>query len=163
MPKLLRIMYLIFALGFVIFFHELGHFASCKFFNIRTPVFSLGFGPALIKKQIGQTTFQISLLPLGGYVSINSADLQKASYTQKMIITLAGIFNNFLLSWFLLCMLFLLDYRRLFPALAQGTKTVMELIRKSFATIFGLLGKKSASQGQLSAFSIFHHDLQGFS
>src|SRR5579872_2199524 len=63
----------LFGVGFIIGFHELGHFLFCKLFNIRTPSFSIGFGPKLISKKIGETEFSLSAIPLGGYVEIAGA------------------------------------------------------------------------------------------
>lgn len=60
-------------MGSLIAFHELGHFLFCKLFKIRTPSFSIGFGPHLISKKIGGTLFSISAIPLGGYVEIAGA------------------------------------------------------------------------------------------
>jgi regulator of sigma E protease len=37
---------------------------------MRVDRFSIGFGPALLRRQRGETTFQIGLIPLGGYVQI---------------------------------------------------------------------------------------------
>src|SRR5581483_1274896 len=66
----------IMGIGFLIGFHELGHFIFCKVFNIRTPSFSIGMGPRILSKKIGETEFALSLLPLGGYVEIaGSAEL----------------------------------------------------------------------------------------
>jgi len=60
----------IFGIGFLIAIHELGHFLFCKFFDISTPSFSIGFGPKLWSKKIGETEFSLSALPIGGYVEI---------------------------------------------------------------------------------------------
>ncbi len=56
--------------GLVVTVHEFGHFIFAKLFNIGVPVFSIGFGPSLIKKKIGATEFRLSLIPLGGYCAI---------------------------------------------------------------------------------------------
>ena len=56
--------------GFVIFIHELGHFLFAKWAGVRVEVFSIGFGPRLITKRIGETEYSLSLLPLGGYVKM---------------------------------------------------------------------------------------------
>ena len=56
--------------GFVIFIHELGHFLFAKWAKVRVEVFSIGFGPRLITKRIGETEYSLSLLPLGGYVKM---------------------------------------------------------------------------------------------
>ena len=55
-------------LGVLIFVHELGHFIVAKLAGVRVLKFSLGFGPKLIGKKIGDTEYLISMLPLGGYV-----------------------------------------------------------------------------------------------
>ena len=55
-------------LGILIFVHELGHFLLAKLCGVRVLKFSLGFGPTLIGKKIGDTEYVLSALPLGGYV-----------------------------------------------------------------------------------------------
>lgn len=55
-------------LGVLIFVHELGHFIVAKMCGVRVLKFSLGFGPKVIGKKIGDTEYILSLLPLGGYV-----------------------------------------------------------------------------------------------
>lgn len=89
----------------IIIIHEFGHFIWCKVFGIPTHVFSIGFGPRLIGIKLWNTVFQIALLPIGGYVSMDTRALALAPYWQKMVIILAGIFNNFILAlgilWFL--------------------------------------------------------------
>ncbi|MDQ1336197.1 MAG: Zinc metalloprotease [Thermodesulfobacteriota bacterium] len=57
-------------LGVLIFFHELGHFLAAKYFGVKVLKFSLGFGPKLAGKQVGETEYVISALPLGGYVKM---------------------------------------------------------------------------------------------
>jgi regulator of sigma E protease len=57
-------------LGVLIFFHEFGHFLLAKLFSVKVLKFSLGFGPKLIGKKIGETEYLISAFPLGGYVKM---------------------------------------------------------------------------------------------
>ena len=52
--------------SFIIIFHELGHFLLAKKNGIRVDEFSLGLGPTLLGKQIGETKFSLKLLPFGG-------------------------------------------------------------------------------------------------
>ncbi len=112
-------------LGFLIGFHELGHFLFCKLFKIRTPSFSIGFGPRLISKKIGETEFTLSAIPLGGYVEIaGAAEMAQGEqkdahatdthsfavkpYYQKLLVLLGGIIFNLMFAYFaviLLCML----------------------------------------------------------
>lgn len=57
-------------LGILIFVHELGHFLVAKWMGVKVEKFSLGFGPRLFGKQIGETEYLISAFPLGGYVKM---------------------------------------------------------------------------------------------
>lgn len=54
-------------LGFCIFVHELGHLLGGRLVGIKAKVFSLGYGKGFIKKKIGDTTWQVTLIPFGGY------------------------------------------------------------------------------------------------
>ncbi|MDR0952919.1 MAG: site-2 protease family protein [Elusimicrobiota bacterium] len=65
---LLSILGIAFALGLVIFIHELGHFLACRLLKIRVEEFSIGFGKILKKWQPGQTQYSLRAIPLGGYV-----------------------------------------------------------------------------------------------
>src|SRR5205823_4972747 len=59
-------------LGFVIFIHELGHFAVAKWCDVHVEAFSIGFGPAIpgCSFQRGETLYKIAWFPLGGYVKM---------------------------------------------------------------------------------------------
>jgi regulator of sigma E protease len=60
----------IIVLGVLIFVHELGHFLAAKGFRVGVLTFSLGFGPKLFGKKVGETQYQVSMIPLGGYVKM---------------------------------------------------------------------------------------------
>ncbi len=62
--------------GFVIFIHELGHFIFAKISGVKVLKFSLGFGPKVIGKKIGDTEYLISAFPLGGYVKMLGEDTE---------------------------------------------------------------------------------------
>lgn len=93
------------ALNFVVLFHESGHFVACKAFGVRVDKFSIGFPPAIASIKIGETTFQLGALPLGGFVSPDHKEVEELPYAKKMIMVLAGVFFNFILSFFLFFML----------------------------------------------------------
>lgn len=61
--------------GFIIFIHELGHFIVAKYFNVKVLKFSIGFGPKVISRRIGETEYMISAIPLGGYVKMQGEDI----------------------------------------------------------------------------------------
>lgn len=67
---MITILATIVVLGVLIFVHELGHFLLAKLLKVRVLVFSLGFPPKLLHKQIGETDYRISVIPLGGYVKL---------------------------------------------------------------------------------------------
>jgi regulator of sigma E protease len=50
--------------------HELGHFTAAKLTGMRALRFYLGFPPALVKRQVGDTEYGIGMIPLGGFVKI---------------------------------------------------------------------------------------------
>lgn len=63
------------AIGIVVFVHEAGHYIAARVSGIEVTVFSIGFGPALIKKMDRNgTEWRLSLLPVGGYVRFNEGD-----------------------------------------------------------------------------------------
>lgn len=111
-------------IGFLIGFHELGHFLFCKIFNISTPSFSIGFGPRLLTKKIGETEFKLSAIPFGGYVEIaGSAEMgqgdQKEAHShdefsfavkpfyQKFLVMSGGILFNLIFAYFTFILLFM--------------------------------------------------------
>jgi len=57
-------------IGPLIFFHELGHLIAAKLVDVKAVRFSIGFGPALLKKRIGETEYCLAPIPLGGYVQL---------------------------------------------------------------------------------------------
>ncbi|MEM9827606.1 MAG: site-2 protease family protein, partial [Planctomycetota bacterium] len=73
-------------IGFVIFVHELGHFAAAKMFGVKCEKFYVGFdvpmpkiGPfqlpsTLGKFRYGETEYGLGILPLGGYVKMLGQD-----------------------------------------------------------------------------------------
>jgi regulator of sigma E protease len=118
-PYLTTIVATVVVLGVLIFVHEFGHFLLAKLLKVRVEIFSLGFPPKLISKQIGETDYRISVVPLGGYVKLlgeNPNDeippeLIPHSFLhrplwQRAAIVLAGPAFNFLFAVLALFMLF---------------------------------------------------------
>ncbi len=61
-------------LGILIVIHELGHFLVAKRTGVGVLTFSVGFGPKLWAKKIGETEYALSAFPLGGYVKMVGED-----------------------------------------------------------------------------------------
>ena len=109
------------SLGILIFIHEFGHFVAAKLFGIKVERFSLGFGPRLLGKEVGDTDYRISAFPLGGYVKMlgESADeeipeeLKPVSFShqplrRRFTVVAAGPGSNLLLAVFLYGLIFAL-------------------------------------------------------
>lgn len=104
---------LIFSL--IIIIHELGHFLLAKRGGIRVNEFSLGMGPKLISKQIGETRYCLKLLPFGGSCMMEGEDgagveenqpLSEDSFQAKSVwtrisVVAAGPIFNFILAFLL--------------------------------------------------------------
>ncbi|HEX5711089.1 MAG TPA: RIP metalloprotease RseP [Sulfuricurvum sp.] len=101
-------------LSLLIFLHELGHYSAARFFGVYVEVFSIGFGKKLASFKAFGTQWQISAIPLGGYVKMKGQDdldpaavsTDNDSYNskkpwQRIIILLAGPMANFLTAWVL--------------------------------------------------------------
>jgi regulator of sigma E protease len=123
---LLTLAAFIFVLSVVVFVHEAGHFVAAKLNGIYVVTFSIGFGPKIIRKRIGETEYAISALPFGGYVKMAGetehvdgresesddvlADVPQEKYYrsknpwQRMSVVLAGPFMNALLALILFVM-----------------------------------------------------------
>ncbi len=65
---------LVLLFGFTIFVHELGHFLVALWCGLQIDTFSIGFGPAIIKKTVRGVTYKIGWFPLGGYVALPQLD-----------------------------------------------------------------------------------------
>jgi len=109
----------IIVIGILVFIHEFGHFIAARLCGVGVEVFSLGFGPKILKKTIGRTQYCLAAIPLGGYVkmvgeepgSIIEPEDINASFThkslwQKSIIVAAGPCFNFFLAVFIFYVLY---------------------------------------------------------
>jgi len=97
----------ILGIGFIIGFHELGHFLFGKLFKIKTPAFAIGFGPKIYQRKIGETNFSIGAIPLGGYVESDKESFESKPYWQKMLVLAGGISFNLLFAYMTFCFLFM--------------------------------------------------------
>lgn len=85
-------------LGFLVFIHEFGHFSVAKLCKVKVNEFALGFGPILWKKKGKETTYQLRLIPLGGFVSMEGETgasdderaFNKVSIPKRIAIVAAG-------------------------------------------------------------------------
>lgn len=81
-------------LGILIFIHELGHYLVAKKAGVGVEKFSLGFGPKIIGKTIGQTEYLISAFPLGGYVKLYGEDPDEVVENPERSFTHASVWKR---------------------------------------------------------------------
>ncbi len=99
-------------LGILVAFHELGHFLAARWVGVKVLKFSLGFGPKLFGRQMGETEYLLSAIPLGGYVklfgeeeteAVTAEDRRRSFAHQglwgKVLIVAAGPGFNFILAY----------------------------------------------------------------
>lgn len=99
-------MYILLAIlifGLLIMTHELGHFAAAKLFGVRVNEFSICMGPAIWKKTVGETTYALRCIPIGGYCAMEGEDeasedpraFTSVKPWKRAIILVAGSVMNF--------------------------------------------------------------------
>ncbi len=99
-------------LSALIFFHELGHYVAARYFGVYVEVFSIGFGKKIASFTWLNTRWQLSAIPLGGYVKMKGQDdsdptaqsSDSDSYNtkkphQRIVTPPAGPLANFALAW----------------------------------------------------------------
>ena len=106
----MSIIFAILIFSFLIFVHELGHFLAAKASGVQVNEFALFMGPAIWKKQIGETLYSLRCIPIGGYCAMEGEDeetdnprsFQKAAWWKRFIILIAGAAMNFIVGVLLL-------------------------------------------------------------
>ena len=110
-------MYILIAIlmfGVLIFVHELGHFLTAKALDVQVNEFSICMGPALWKKQRGETLYAIRCIPIGGYCAMEGEDEESDNprafmakpWWKRTIILVAGSAMNFLTGLLVLAILY---------------------------------------------------------
>ena len=96
--------------GSVIFIHEFGHFITAKKCGIKVNEFSIGMGPLLLSKTVGETQYSLRLLPIGGYCAMEGEDeesddeksFSNAPVWKRILVVIAGATMNLLLGFLIL-------------------------------------------------------------
>ena len=123
---------MVFGFSFIVFIHELGHFAVAKWAGVRVERFAVGFGQELFGFTRGETRYSLNILPLGGYVKMlgqedfddKSAELMfkedPRSFVNKpvghrMAIVSAGVIMNVILAGVLFMVVFMIGMQAMAP------------------------------------------------
>ena len=71
---IVAVLKMIFLLGFLILIHEAGHYTVAKLCKIKVNQFSIGFGKKIFSKNKNGTEYELRLIPLGGFVSLEGEE-----------------------------------------------------------------------------------------
>ena len=110
----MSVLFAILLFSLLIFVHELGHFAAAKLSGVQVNEFALFMGPAIFKKQVGETLYTIRTIPIGGYCAMEGEDedtdnprsFQKAALWKRLVILVAGAAMNFVAGVLLLAIVY---------------------------------------------------------
>lgn len=122
----MSVIFAIFLFSVLIFVHELGHFTAAKLSGVQVNEFSMFMGPALWKKQVGETLYAIRCIPIGGYCAMEGEDggsenprsFDKAAWWKRLIILAAGAAMNFLIGVVLMVIVCLPIKQTVVPVIA---------------------------------------------
>lgn len=107
---MLSVLAIIFGLGVIVFFHEMGHLLMSKAVGLDVPRFSIGFPPHVFKRKAGRTEYCIGVIPLGGYCKVNlgttGEPVTDVSWFRRVLVALAGPFANLVLTTLILITIF---------------------------------------------------------
>ncbi|MCL4542289.1 MAG: RIP metalloprotease RseP [Deltaproteobacteria bacterium] len=151
----------------IVLIHEFGHFIVAKKLGVKVEKFSLGFGPKIFGKKMGETEYVVSALPLGGYVKLLGEDPseelppgdEKRSYSKlppykKFLIIFFGPFFNFVLAVIIFTIIFMSGRPVLKPVIGSVIKghPAAKAGLKKGDIITAINGIKVKSWGSLSEY-----------
>ena len=114
MTTIVYIIVAILIFGVLVAVHELGHFLAAKACGVTVNEFSIGMGPALWKKQRGETLYALRAIPCGGFCAMEGEEddsddphaLYRQGFWAKLLIFAAGAAMNFLTGLLILVVLY---------------------------------------------------------
>ena len=113
----------ILAFGILILAHEFGHFITAKLSGVKVNEFSLFMGPAIWKKQKGETLYALRCIPIGGYCAMEGEDgdsddnraFTKAKVWKRAVILVAGATMNFIMGFLMILLFVVIGYGSTLP------------------------------------------------
>jgi len=136
------IVQVVFLLGLLIFFHELGHFLAARAVGIPVEEFGFGYPPKMVKiAEWKGTAITLNWIPFGGFVRPKGeADetvedgMAAAPAWKRLVIALAGPMMNFLIGIIILVVIY-----AAIGIPASGQAMVVDIAASSPAEQVGLL------------------------
>lgn len=92
--------------------HEFGHYIFGKLLGFTVLEYAIGFGPAILKKQKGDTLYSVRIIPFGGFCKFAGEDdenkAEKGNFNEqacwkRIIVLMAGAVFNIILGFILFC------------------------------------------------------------
>jgi len=134
-------------LGVLIFIHELGHYLAARHVGVRVEAFSIGFPPTAWGKQVGETEYRISWVPIGGYVKLfgqnvndenpdDQTNYAAKSLFQRLYILAAGPAMNLLFALIFMPLVFLIGMDM--PAYLSEPPLIKNVQQGSYAQKLGI-------------------------
>jgi len=134
-------------LGVLIFIHELGHFLAARHVGVRVEAFSIGFPPTAWGKQVGDTEYRLSWVPIGGYVKLFGQNVEDEnpddqtnyaakSIFQRLYILAAGPAMNLLFALIFMPLVFLIGMDM--PAYLKEPPLIQNVQQGSYAQEIGI-------------------------
>lgn len=141
--------------GVLVGFHEAAHMLVSKLFGVKVKKFAIGFGPIILSKQIGETSYEVRLLPLGGFVQCDGEDPESnvhrgffsLPWYKRALIALAGPLASLLLGYLILYTILLVNGWPLLAALVKAGSIVALMFTKTYQFFAGTLPPAEAVQG----------------
>lgn len=116
---IINIIKILILFGVTVFVHELGHYVLARMLGLQIDVFSIGFGPAILKRKHNGIVYKIGAIPFGGYVALPQMDpggeeqsardgrrLPRIAAWKKIPVAFAGAAGNLLLALLLAYIIF---------------------------------------------------------
>lgn len=129
----ISIIIFIFTLLVLVLIHELGHFLMAKRFGIKVEEFGFGIPPRIWGKRVGETTYSINALPIGGFVRLlgedevsknileNPRSFAHKSVYMRIVVVIAGVLMNLFLAWIIFYTVLLYqNFKIIYPTIEQG-------------------------------------------
>ena len=119
----MTIIFAILIFSFLIFIHEFGHFICAKLSGVQVNEFAMFMGPAIWKKQVGETLYSIRCIPIGGYCAMEGEDgdsddnraFTKAKVWKRAVILVAGATMNFIMGFLMILLFVVIGYESTLP------------------------------------------------
>ena len=134
------------ALIALIFVHELGHYLVARWVGVKVEEFAIGFGPKLLSRKYGETTWSIRACLIGGFVSFKDeynsqssthlTTFNGATPFRRILIMLGGVAGNFVGAVILYALILLIGIRQDFFVSSEDAKAYRPFVSVSEEQVF---------------------------